>query len=147
MNKVIAYTDGACQGNPGRGGWGVILMCGDAKKELSGFEELTTNNRMELKAAVTALSNLKIPCEITIHTDSLYVKNGFEKWMVSWKVNGWVNAQKQPVKNKDLWEELDSEAQRHNVSFMWVKGHSGDRFNEEADSLAKRAIDSTNRNR
>ncbi len=140
MIKVIAYTDGACQVQTEKGGWGVILLYGEVKKSFFGFENFTTNNRMELQAVIMALRKLKRPCQVELHTDSLYVKDGFEKWMPNWKNNGWKTSDRKPVKNKDLWVELDNEISRHEVLFHWVKGHSGDKYNEEVDYLAKSAI-------
>lgn len=140
MQKVTIYTDGACKGNPGPGGWGVILHYGDEKKELWGGEAETTNNRMELTAAIEALSALKKPCVVDLYTDSTYVKNGIQQWIENWKKNNWRTAAKKPVKNQDLWQRLDLEAERHEMVWRWVKGHSGDPGNERADELANLGI-------
>ncbi|MFV0477726.1 MAG: ribonuclease HI [Parahaliea sp.] len=142
MNKhVEIFTDGACRGNPGPGGWGVILRYQGTERELYGSEPDTTNNRMELKAAIEALRALKEPCAVTLSTDSVYVRDGITKWLDNWKLKGWKTAARKPVKNEDLWRELDTENQRHQVDWRWVKGHSGHRENEMADQLANRAID------
>ncbi len=135
--KVEAYTDGACSGNPGPGGWGVILRWKGVEKELKGGEPETTNNRMELMAAIQALEALKRPVTITIHTDSQYVKNGITQWIHGWKRNGWKTAGKDPVKNADLWQRLDALVAKHSVSFEWVRGHAGHPENERADELAR----------
>ena len=141
MKKVDIYTDGACSGNPGPGGWGAILSFGQKSKEISGYEEDTTNNRMELKAVVEALKILKEPCEVTIYSDSAYVVNAFTKgWVESWKSNGWKSTSKNKIKNIDLWKELDSLVNEHNVSWEKVAGHSGDALNEKCDDLAKSEI-------
>jgi ribonuclease HI len=134
--EVVIYTDGACKGNPGPGGWGVWLRSGSHDRELSGGEALTTNQRMELTAAIEALSALTRPCSVTLYTDSKYVMNGITSWIKGWKGNGWKTSAKQPVKNADLWQALDSATARHEVEWRWVKGHSGDRGNERADALA-----------
>ena len=139
---VEMWTDGACKGNPGLGGWGALLKAGEHSKELFGGEKLTTNNRMELKAVVEALRALKQPSEVTIHVDSSYVMNGMKTWIKGWKRNGWKTAAKQPVKNVDLWQELDAEVAEHQVSWVWVKGHAGDPGNERADALANLGVDS-----
>ena len=139
MEEVDIYTDGACSGNPGPGGWGAILMHGTTEKELSGGEALTTNNRMELMAAISALEVLTRPSEITITTDSAYVKNGVTQWIHGWKRNGWRTADKKPVKNADLWQELLAAAKPHRVEWKWVKGHAGHPDNERADKLASDA--------
>jgi ribonuclease HI len=139
---VEMWTDGACKGNPGLGGWGALLKAGEHSKELFGGEKLTTNNRMELKAVVEALRALKQPSEVTIHVDSSYVMNGMKTWIVGWKRNGWKTASKQPVKNVDLWQELDAEVAKHTVRWVWVKGHAGDVGNEAADVLANKGVDS-----
>jgi len=133
---VVIYTDGACSGNPGPGGWGALLSAQGKKKELCGGETETTNNRMELTAAIMALNSLKGPSPVELHTDSTYVKDGITKWMANWKRNGWKTAAKKPVKNKDLWLDLEDALSRHQVSWKWVKGHSGNPGNEKADELA-----------
>ena len=134
--EVTIYTDGACKGNPGPGGWGAILIAGGTEKELYGGEAETTNNRMELLAAIQALEVLKRPCAVQLHTDSQYLIDGSTKWMHGWKKNGWRTKEKKPVKNDDLWKRLDAQLSRHDVRYTWVKGHSGDRLNERADALA-----------
>ena len=141
MNKVEIFTDGACKGNPGPGGWGAILRYGTTEKEIYGASKNTTNNIMELTAVIESLKNLKKPCELTITTDSKYVKNGITEWIHNWKKNGWRTAAKKEVKNKELWIELDSLIQIHSVSWDWVKGHSGHPENERADLLANIAIE------
>lgn len=138
---ITIYTDGACRGNPGPGGWGAVLSYKGHEKELSGFDADTTNNRMELMAVIEALNTLKEPCNIQLYTDSTYVKNGVEKWLAGWKAKGWKTASKKPVKNQDLWERLDAALSRHTINWHWVKGHSGDAGNERADGLATGAID------
>ena len=140
MKKVKIYTDGACKGNPGKGGWGAVLQYGNSEKEISGFQAETTNNIMELTAAVEALKLLKEPCEITLTTDSTYVKNGISKWIFSWKKNGWKTASKKSVKNKELWQELELLSKNHSINWKWVKGHSGHPENERCDQLANEAI-------
>ncbi len=142
MKKVIIYTDGACSGNPGAGGWGAILMHGKHQKKINGGEENTTNNRMELKAAIEALKALKDTCEVDLYTDSKYVKDGITVWINSWLTNGWRNANKKEVKNADLWQELVAETAKHMVNWHWVKGHDGNEFNEIADELAREGITS-----
>ncbi len=137
MKHVTIYTDGACSGNPGPGGWGAILMMGDNEKELSGGEANTTNNRMELMAAIEALNALKEPCRVDLYTDSQYVRKGITEWIVGWQKNGWKNSQKKPVKNADLWQDLLKARETHQVEWHWVKGHSGDVNNERADTLAR----------
>ncbi|WP_105104400.1 ribonuclease HI [Microbulbifer pacificus] len=141
MKQVTIYTDGACRGNPGPGGWGALLMSGGAEKELYGGEPLTTNNRMELMAAIKALSVLNQRCEVDLHTDSQYVRQGITGWINNWKRNGWKTANKKPVKNADLWQALDTAIAHHEVRWHWVKGHAGNPGNERADALANRGID------
>ena len=138
---MIIYTDGACRGNPGPGGWGAVLAYGSKKKELFGSERETTNNRMELLAAIEALESLNRSCKVSIYTDSQYVRKGILEWMDNWKKRGWKTAARKPVKNQDLWISLDKALMRHNVDWHWVKGHSGIAGNEHADSLANQAID------
>ena len=138
--SVVIYTDGACSGNPGPGGWGSILMYNGHRRELSGGERETTNNRMEMMAVIQALETLKRSCEVVIHTDSTYVMKGMTEWLAGWKSRGWKTASKQPVKNVDLWERLDEAVNRHQVEWRWVKGHSGVPENERADELARLAI-------
>ena len=138
--KVIAHTDGACSGNPGPGGWGVILEWDGHVKELCGGEELTTNHRMELMAAIMALESLKRSCEIEVHTDSQYLRDGVTGWIHGWKRNGWKTAAKKPVKNVELWQRLDEAASQHTVSWHWVKGHAGHDLNERADELARQGM-------
>lgn len=140
MSHVDIWTDGACSGNPGPGGWGAILRKGEAEKELSGAEPLTTNNRMELMAAIAALEALTKPCVVRLHIDSQYVRQGITQWIHGWKRNGWKTADRKPVKNDDLWKRLDDAAARHRVTWIWVKGHAGDAMNERADALARSAI-------
>ncbi|MEL6946451.1 MAG: ribonuclease HI [Pseudomonadota bacterium] len=137
MKTVAIWTDGACSGNPGPGGWGAVLRYGDNEKELSGGEEHTTNNRMELLAAIEALNALKQPCTVELHTDSQYVKGGMTGWIQGWKRNGWKTANKKPVKNAELWQALDEAVARHTVHWHWVKGHAGHPENERADELAR----------
>ena len=141
IDKVVIYTDGACKGNPGPGGWGAILRYGTTEKEIYGASKNTTNNIMELTAVIESLKNLKKPCELIITTDSKYVKNGITEWIHNWKKNGWRTAAKKEVKNKELWIELDSLIQIHSISWDWVKGHSGHPENERADLLANVAIE------
>lgn len=141
-DPVIIYIDGACRGNPGLGGWGVILNYKDKVKELYGGEQNTTNNRMELVAAIQALEALTRPCSAQINTDSQYVLQGITEWITNWKKRGWKNAAKKPVKNDDLWRRLDTAIKPHNIEWLWVKGHSGDEGNERADALANLGIDS-----
>ena len=136
MDKVEIFTDGACKGNPGPGGWGAVIRAGTHEKELSGGEPLTTNNRMELMAAIRALEALKRPCEIVLHTDSVYVRDGITKWIFGWQKNGWRTADRKPVKNAELWQELLAAAARHTIDWRWVKGHSGHPENDRADQLA-----------
>ncbi|MBW1974043.1 MAG: ribonuclease HI [Deltaproteobacteria bacterium] len=137
---VEIYTDGACRGNPGPGGWAAILRWRDREKILSGFEKHTTNNRMELKAVIEAFKALKMPCKVLVYTDSTYLKNGITSWIQKWKRNGWKTAEGTPVKNRDLWEELDRIIQKHHVTWIWVKGHSGNPENERCDKLAREVI-------
>ncbi|MAA84122.1 MAG: ribonuclease HI [Halieaceae bacterium] len=141
MKQVQAFTDGACSGNPGPGGWGAVLQFGDRERELYGGADDTTNNRMELTAAIEALKALKEPCEVSLTTDSTYVKDGITQWLVNWKKNGWKTAARKPVKNQDLWQQLDDQASRHRIEWRWVKGHSGHPENERADALANRGMD------
>jgi ribonuclease HI len=136
MKHVIVYTDGACEGNPGPGGWGVVMMYGQHRKELSGAAPATTNNRMELEASIQALEALKVPCQVDLHTDSQYVKNGITQWINGWKATGWRTANKDPVKNVDLWKQLDAAVAKHEVTWHWVKGHAGHEHNERCDQLA-----------
>ena len=146
MKELEIFTDGACRGNPGPGGWGALLRYGDHEKEIYGGEPETTNNRMELTAAIEALSTLKQPCKVTLTTDSEYVRQGITSWMENWKKRGWKTANKKPVKNVDLWQRLEQETTRHQVEWKWVKGHSGHRENEIADQLANRGIDELQNN-
>ncbi len=141
MKKVEIFTDGACRGNPGPGGWGVLLRYGDKEKPLYGGEARTTNNRMELRAAIEGLQALTQACEVVLTTDSQYVRKGISEWIHNWKKNNWRNAAKKPVVNKDLWQQLDDLTQKHTISWKWVKGHSGHRENEIADQLANKGID------
>jgi ribonuclease HI len=141
-DPVIIYTDGACKGNPGPGGWGVILNYKGIVKELFGGDPDTTNNRMELMAAIQALENLTKPCAVRINTDSKYVLQGITEWMINWKKRGWKTTSRTPVKNEDLWRRLDNVIQRHDIEWVWVKGHSGDKDNDRADALANLGIDS-----
>ena len=140
-HAVEIYTDGACRGNPGPGGWGVLLRYGDVDKQLYGGEHLTTNNRMELKAVIEALSALSKPCKVTLTSDSTYVLKGIREWLPNWKKRGWRTAGKKPVKNEDLWKTLDDLAETHEIEWHWVKGHSGHIENELVDQLANRGID------
>ena len=142
MSKVKIYTDGACKGNPGSGGWGALLISGKHEKELFGGEAETTNNRMELMAVIQALGALKRPCEIELHTDSQYVLKGITEWLEGWKVKGWKTAGKTPVKNVDLWQTLDEACRKHQIEWIWVKGHAGDPGNERADALANKGVES-----
>ncbi|UBU50422.1 ribonuclease HI [Cobetia amphilecti] len=144
---MVIHTDGACRGNPGPGGWGAILVSGKHRKELNGSEAQTTNNRMEMMAAVEALSALTKRCQVVLWTDSEYVKNGITKWVHGWVKRGWKTAAKQPVKNEDLWKALLAQSERHDIEWRWVKGHSGDEGNERADALANEAIDEMQRRR
>lgn len=138
--EVIIYTDGACKGNPGPGGWGVLMISGDKRRELCGGERDTTNNRMELTAAIEALRALKRRCRVRLFTDSSYVKQGIETWIHGWKKNGWKTSDRKPVKNADLWQTLDAVAAQQDVEWRWVKGHSGDPGNERADELSNEGI-------
>jgi ribonuclease HI len=141
MKTVEAFTDGACRGNPGPGGWGVLMRAGEHVKELSGGELATTNNRMELTAAIEALAALKERCRVDIHTDSTYVRSGITEWMPRWRLRGWRTADRKPVKNQDLWLLLAAQAERHDVQWHWVKGHAGHPGNERADALANEGLD------
>ena len=141
MKQVQAFTDGACRGNPGPGGWGVLLRYGEHERELSGGELHTTNNRMELMAAIQALENLRESCSVTLVTDSEYVRKGITEWLPAWKARNWRTAAKKPVKNADLWQRLEAASQRHRVDWQWVRGHSGHPENERADQLANQGID------
>jgi ribonuclease HI len=147
MSKVVSdvvkiYTDGACKGNPGIGGWGVLLEMNGKEKELFGGERLTTNNRMELLAVIRALEALTRRCSVQLHTDSKYVQQGITEWIHGWKKNGWRTSAKKPVKNDDLWKELDAVSQQHDIEWLWVKGHAGHNGNEKADQLANRGVES-----
>lgn len=137
---VVIYADGACKGNPGPGGWGAWISMGGHSKELCGGEPVTTNNRMELTAVIRALQALKRACDVRVYTDSVYVQKGMTEWIASWKKRGWRTADKKPVKNDDLWQELDAIAQQHNIEWLWVKGHAGDAGNERADALANQGV-------
>ncbi|MFD0915938.1 ribonuclease HI [Pseudahrensia aquimaris] len=141
MKQVSIWTDGACSGNPGPGGWGALLRFGEHERELYDGEELTTNNRMELLAAINALSALKHPCKVDLYTDSQYVKGGITGWIHGWKKNGWKTSAKKPVKNAELWQALDEAVARHDVSWHWVKGHAGHAENERADELARMGME------
>jgi ribonuclease HI len=141
MTEVVIYTDGACSGNPGPGGWGVVMRWQGHEKELHGGEALTTNNRMELMAAIQALEALTRPEKVSLYTDSTYLLNGITKWMAGWQRNGWLTAARKPVKNEDLWRRLAEAMSRHEVNWLWVKGHAGDPGNERADELARRGIE------
>ena len=145
MKEVVIYTDGACSGNPGPGGWGAVLKSGPHEKEIFGGAAETTNNRMELTAAIKAINAVKYPCRIILHTDSTYLKDGITKWIHGWKKNGWRTAAKKPVKNAELWQELDAALSSHDVTWKWVKGHAGHPENERADRLASAAADSFRR--
>jgi ribonuclease HI len=138
--EVEIYTDGACSGNPGPGGWGALLRFGAVEKELSGSEALTTNNRMELMAAISGLEALKKPARVKLYTDSIYVKDGITKWLKGWKAKGWLTADKKPVKNKELWQRLEAATHIHKIDWLWVKGHSGHPENDRVDQLARDAI-------
>ncbi|MBD3644641.1 MAG: ribonuclease HI [Alcanivorax sp.] len=141
MKQVIIFTDGACRGNPGPGGWGAVMRYGTTEKTLFGGEPDTTNNRMELMAAIMALEALTQPCRVVLTTDSRYVMDGITQWMANWKKRGWKTASRQPVKNADLWRRLDAACGKHTIEWQWVKGHSGHPENEKADALANRGID------
>jgi ribonuclease HI len=138
--KLVIFTDGACRGNPGPGGWGAVMIYGEREKELCGGELETTNNRMELMGAIQALETLNRPCKVELHTDSQYVKNGITQWISGWKARGWRTADKSPVKNEDLWKRLDAARARHEVDWRWVKGHAGHELNERADRLARKGM-------
>jgi ribonuclease HI len=140
MDHVEMYTDGACRGNPGPGGWGALLIFGNTEKEICGGEDDTTNNRMELMAAIKALGQLRRPCKVSLHTDSKYVMDGITKWIKGWKARGWKTAGKKPVKNRELWEELEAAAKPHQIEWIWVKGHAGNDGNERADELANQGL-------
>ncbi len=140
LNVVDIYTDGACAGNPGPGGWAAILRYKGTKKEISGFESDTTNNRMEMRAVIEALGKLKRTCRVRVHSDSQYLKDGITKWIHGWKRNGWMTKDERPVKNRELWEALDELSQRHRVEWVWVRGHAGHPENERCDELARREI-------
>lgn len=139
MNEVVIYTDGACKGNPGPGGWGAVLRFGEVERDLSGGEAHSTNNRMEMMAAIVALETLTRPCNVILTTDSVYVRDGITKWIHGWKKNGWRTASKKPVANAELWQRLDAATARHQIDWRWVKGHAGDPDNERADQLASDA--------
>jgi len=138
--QVTIFTDGACSGNPGPGGWGAVLISGANEREICGGEPATTNNRMELMAAIQALEALKRPCKVELHTDSQYVRKGITEWIGGWKARGWKTADKKPVKNDDLWKRLDAARARHDVDWRWVKGHNGHELNERADALAGKGL-------
>lgn len=140
-NQVVIYSDGACKGNPGPGGWGAVLEYGTARKLLHGGEMVTTNNRMELMAAIESLATLRRPCKVALYTDSQYMRKGITEWLANWKRNGWLTAARKPVKNADLWQRLDEVAKPHDISWHWVKGHSGHPGNELADQLANKGVD------
>jgi ribonuclease HI len=141
MTEVVIYTDGACSGNPGPGGWGAVLQAGGKEKDLYGGDPLTTNNRMELMAAIQALEALRGPTTVTLYTDSKYLLDGITKWIYGWQRNGWLTSARKPVKNDDLWRRLTAAMSRHEVTWQWVKGHAGDPGNERADELARRGIE------
>ncbi|AJE97047.1 ribonuclease HI [Pandoraea apista] len=145
LPQVDIYTDGACKGNPGPGGWGALLVAGKHRKEMFGGEPNTTNNRMELLAVIRALEALNKPCHVVLHTDSQYVQKGISEWIHGWKARGWKTAAKEPVKNADLWQTLDAVSQKHEIDWRWVKGHAGHEGNEAADQLANRGVESLRR--
>jgi len=145
LNEVTIYTDGACSGNPGPGGWGALLQFGEHERELKGGERNTTNNRMELTAAIAALETLKRTCKVHLHTDSTYLRDGMTSWIHNWKRNGWRTTAKKPVKNVDLWQRLDEAIQSHDIEWHWIKGHAGDPGNEAADALARQGLDAYGR--
>ncbi|VVE73723.1 Ribonuclease HI [Pandoraea captiosa] len=145
LPQVEIYTDGACKGNPGPGGWGALLVAGKHRKEMFGGEPNTTNNRMELLAVIRALEALNKPCHVVLHTDSQYVQKGISEWIHGWKARGWKTAAKEPVKNADLWQTLDAVSQKHDIDWRWVKGHAGHDGNEAADQLANRGVESLRR--
>jgi ribonuclease HI len=140
MKRVTIYTDGACHGNPGPGGWGAILVAGETRREISGYQPQTTNNRMEMTAALEALGRLREPCEVELFTDSQYLRTGMREWLAKWKRNNWRTSDKKPVKNEDLWRQLDAAAQIHDIHWHWVRGHDGHPENERCDELANAAI-------
>jgi len=146
MKQVTIYTDGACSGNPGPGGWGALLMWQGRIREICGGEAQTTNNRMELMAALQALNCLREPCMVELYTDSVYVRNGITNWIEGWKRNGWRTADKKPVKNIELWQSLDIARERHQVDWHWVKGHAGNDYNERADALARKGLEAQRKN-
>jgi ribonuclease HI len=145
VDEVTIYTDGACSGNPGPGGWGALMLFGEHERELKGGEPQTTNNRMELLAAIEALEALKRPCKVNLHTDSTYLRDGITKWIHNWKRNNWRTSAKKPVKNVDLWQRLEEAIERHDIDWHWVKGHAGDPGNEAADALARQGLDAYGR--
>ena len=145
MDAVTIHTDGACSGNPGPGGWGALLQFGGHERELKGGEPATTNNRMELMAAIAALEALKRPCRVGLHTDSTYLRDGITKWIIKWKRNGWRTAARKPVKNVDLWQRLEAAMAEHEIAWHWVKGHAGDPGNEAADALARQGLEAYGR--
>ncbi|OZI20424.1 ribonuclease HI [Bordetella genomosp. 9] len=147
MEVVELWTDGACKGNPGPGGWGVLMRSGTHEKTLHGGEMATTNNRMELMAVIQGLAALKRPCQVTIHVDSQYVMKGMMEWIANWKRRGWITADKKPVKNAELWRALDEQVSRHKVAWRWVRGHAGDPGNERADELANLGVEEARRGR
>ena len=140
MKQIVIHTDGGCEGNPGPGGWAAVLRCGPQVQEISGGEPATTNNRMEMQAALGALAALQEPCAITLHTDSSYLRNGITQWLRGWKRNGWRTAAREPVKNEDLWKQLDEAASRHQIEWRWLKGHAGHVDNDRCDQLAAAAM-------